>query len=74
MTILSPKGKPEVCDNWVKKNITKCNKCRVVRIFTKEGDLYDMRVEIHRKFLPNSGETYREAEADFNVLKTNMCI
>tara|TARA_B100001093_G_scaffold40188_1_gene34207 strand:+ start:285 stop:1133 length:849 start_codon:yes stop_codon:yes gene_type:complete len=58
----------------VLKNITKCNKCRVVRIFSKEGDLYDIRVEHHRKLLPNTGEIYKEAEADFDVLKSNMCI
>ena len=58
----------------VLKDIQKFNSCRIVRIFSKYGDLFDIRVENHRKFLPETGDLYMEAEQDFNVLKTNMCI
>jgi hypothetical protein len=58
----------------VENNLIKCNKCRVVRVFSKDGDLYDIRIETHRELLPKTGALYQEAKFDFEVMKSNMCI
>ena len=40
----------------IENELIKFEKCRVVRIFSIYGDLYDMRVETHRKLLSETGE------------------